>query len=57
MLEAVNGDLIASMVPGARLELLDGVGHLVFWEQPERVAQLVRDHAAAHAARPGASEP
>ncbi len=52
MLEAVNGDLIASMVPGARLELLDGVGHLVFWEQPERVAELVRDHAAAHARGP-----
>ena len=34
MLEAVNGDLIASMVPGARLELLDGAGHLVFWERP-----------------------
>ncbi len=50
MLEAVNGDLIASMVPGARLELLDGAGHLVFWERPEQVAQLVRDHAASHAA-------
>lgn len=54
MLEAVNGDLIASMVPHARLELLDNVGHLVFWEQPQRVARLVRDHAAAHAAGPAA---
>jgi 3-oxoadipate enol-lactonase len=45
MLEAVNADLIASMVPGARLELLDGAGHLVFWERPEDVARLVRDHA------------
>jgi 3-oxoadipate enol-lactonase len=49
MLEAVNGDLLASMVPGARFELLDGVGHLLFWEQPERVARLVREHAARHA--------
>ena len=51
MLSHVNGDLVASMIPGARLELLDGVGHLLFWEQPERVAQLVREHAAAHAGR------
>ena len=51
LLSHVNGDLVASMIPGARLELLDGVGHLLFWEQPERVAQLVREHAAAHAGR------
>jgi pimeloyl-ACP methyl ester carboxylesterase len=44
----VNGDLIASLVSGARLELLEGVGHLLFWERPEHVAQLVADHAAAH---------
>ena len=56
MLEAVNGDLIASMVPHARLELLEGTGHLVFWEQPERVAQLIRDHAADHARGPAVSE-
>jgi pimeloyl-ACP methyl ester carboxylesterase len=53
LLEFVNGDLIASMVPGARLEPLDGVGHLLFWEQPEHVAQLVREHAAAHAGPAG----
>ncbi|MDX6691572.1 MAG: hypothetical protein QOG15_3029 [Solirubrobacteraceae bacterium] len=46
MLDHINGDLIASMVPGARLELLDGVGHLFFIEEPERSAQLVREHAA-----------
>ena len=47
MLAPVNGDLVASLIPGARLELLDGVGHLFFWEQPRRSAQLVREHAAA----------
>jgi 3-oxoadipate enol-lactonase len=47
MLAAVNGDLVASLVSGARLELLDGVGHLFFWEQPQRSARLVREHAAA----------
>ena len=29
----------------------------LFWEQPERVAQLVREHAAAHAGRSGLAEP
>ncbi len=47
MLVSANGELVASLIPGARLELLDGVGHLFFWEQPERVAQLVAEHAAA----------
>ncbi|MDX6679052.1 MAG: hypothetical protein QOE31_3104 [Solirubrobacteraceae bacterium] len=49
MLSPINGDLIASMVPGARLEQLEGVGHLVYWEQPERAARLVREHATAYA--------
>jgi 3-oxoadipate enol-lactonase len=47
MLAPVNGDLVASLVPGARLELLDGAGHLFFWEQPQRSAQLLREHAYA----------
>jgi pimeloyl-ACP methyl ester carboxylesterase len=50
MLPPVNGELIASLIPGARLELLEGVGHMWWWEQPRRGAQLVRDHALA--ARP-----
>ncbi len=45
MLVAANGELVAGLIPGARLELLDGVGHLFFWEQPERVAQLIAEHA------------
>ena len=47
MLVAANGEIVASLIPGARLEMLDGVGHLFFWEQPERAAQLVREHVAA----------
>ena len=41
LLAAINGELVASLIPGARLELLDGVGHLFFWEQPQRSAELV----------------
>lgn len=45
VLDVTNGELIATLVPGARLETLDGVGHVFFWERPERAAQLVREHA------------
>jgi 3-oxoadipate enol-lactonase len=49
MLPVQNGRLIASLIPGARLEIFDGIGHLFFWELPERSAELVREHAAVHA--------
>jgi pimeloyl-ACP methyl ester carboxylesterase len=49
LLESVNGELLAQLIPGARLELLEGSGHMFFWEQPERSAELVRDHASAAA--------
>ncbi|MDQ3721604.1 MAG: alpha/beta hydrolase [Actinomycetota bacterium] len=45
LLASINGDLVASLIPGARLELLEGVGHLFFWEQPQRSAELVRRFA------------
>jgi len=51
LLHWINGDLVASLVPGARLELLEGIGHLFFWERAEQSAQLVRDHVAAHSGR------
>ena len=44
-----NGRLIASLVPHAQLEVLDGVGHMFFWEQPEREAELIHEHALARA--------
>lgn len=47
MLDVSNGELLARLIPGARLELLEGSGHLFFWEQPARSAQLVREHALA----------
>jgi pimeloyl-ACP methyl ester carboxylesterase len=44
-----NGPLLASLIPGARLETLDDVGHMFWWEQPRRSAELVREHALAPA--------
>ena len=36
-----NSDLIAGLVPDARLELFPGTGHLYFWEQPDRFVASV----------------
>jgi 3-oxoadipate enol-lactonase len=47
MLAVDNGTMVAGLIGGARLELLDGVGHLFFWERPEQAAALVAEHAAA----------
>jgi pimeloyl-ACP methyl ester carboxylesterase len=48
VMPAENGRQIAALVP-ARLELMDGAGHLFWWEQPERSAELVREHALTSA--------
>ncbi|MBS1860162.1 MAG: alpha/beta fold hydrolase [Actinobacteria bacterium] len=45
MIPVANGELIASLIPGARLEILTGVGHMFWWEQPQRAAELIRSHA------------
>jgi 3-oxoadipate enol-lactonase len=42
-----NGRQIASLIPGARLETLAGVGHMFWWEQPQRAAELIREHVLA----------
>jgi pimeloyl-ACP methyl ester carboxylesterase len=44
-----NGEMIASLMPAARFETLEGIGHMFWWEQPERSAELVREHALAAA--------
>jgi 3-oxoadipate enol-lactonase len=42
-----NGPLIASLVPGSRLDTLEDVGHMFWWEQPERSAELLTGFVAA----------
>ena len=49
MIPVENGRLIASLIPQARLEIMDGTGHLFFWEEPARSAELLRSHAAVPA--------
>jgi len=34
---------VARVIPGARLEWLHGCGHVPLWDDPDRIAQLVRE--------------
>jgi len=43
LLPVENGRRLGKLVPDARYEELDGVGHLVPWESPERTAELMRE--------------
>lgn len=49
ILPVENGRLVASHIPGSRLEIFEGVGHLFFWERPDRSAELLREHATVPA--------
>jgi pimeloyl-ACP methyl ester carboxylesterase len=42
-----NGEQIASLMPTARFEVLEDVGHMFWWEQPQRSAELIHEHALA----------
>jgi 3-oxoadipate enol-lactonase len=44
LIDVDNGKLIARLIP-APIELLEDVGHMFWWEQPERSAELIREHA------------
>ncbi len=54
MLVVDNGRQIAALIPGARLEILEGVGHLFWLEQPQHSAELIREHARAAEPAPAA---
>jgi pimeloyl-ACP methyl ester carboxylesterase len=42
MLPYSNAVLIASRIPNAQLETLEDVGHMFWWEQPQRSAEAIR---------------
>lgn len=44
VLPYANGEQISTLMPGARFETLEDVGHMFWWEQPQRSAELVREH-------------
>lgn len=41
VIDARNSDVLAERIPGARVERLEGLGHLFFWEAPDRFVRLV----------------
>ncbi len=47
LLHYPNGRQIAALILGASLETLEDVGHMFWWEQPQRSAELIREHALA----------
>jgi pimeloyl-ACP methyl ester carboxylesterase len=49
LLPVANGHLVAELIPGAQLEIFDGVGHMFFLERPQHSAELLRAHALAYA--------
>jgi pimeloyl-ACP methyl ester carboxylesterase len=49
LLPVANGEMVAGLIPGSQLEILEDVGHLFFWERPQLAAELLRAHAAVHA--------
>jgi pimeloyl-ACP methyl ester carboxylesterase len=51
VLGVANGRQIGALLPdpNARLEILEDVGHMFWWEQPRRSAELLREHALATA--------
>ncbi|MBJ7332311.1 MAG: alpha/beta fold hydrolase [Solirubrobacteraceae bacterium] len=53
MLPVANAEVIGRLMPGARVEIMEGIGHLYFWERPEESAALMR--ALAASATPTAS--
>ena len=42
---------VAELTPGARLEIVPGVGHLLPWEAPRQLGELLRDWAQTAVAR------
>ena len=46
LIRVANGELIARLIPSP-IELLEDVGHMFWWEQPQRSAELIREHALA----------
>lgn len=44
MLEYVNGELIAKLIPDAQLHTFEDTGHMFWWEHPDESAALIRAH-------------
>jgi pimeloyl-ACP methyl ester carboxylesterase len=41
-----NGRILHERIPGSRLEIIGGAGHMFFWEKPEAAARAIREFLA-----------
>jgi pimeloyl-ACP methyl ester carboxylesterase len=46
VVDSGNAALLAARIPAARVELLDGAGHMLFWERPAEFVRLVSEFLA-----------
>jgi pimeloyl-ACP methyl ester carboxylesterase len=40
-LPPADAEVLAGLVPDARVQRFDGAGHLLYWEQPKRFVRVV----------------
>lgn len=52
----VNAELLADLIPGARLRHVEGAGHLIAWDQPRRFTRLVAGFLTDRALSPSAGD-
>ena len=38
-----NAEVLAARIPGARVELFEGAGHLFFWERPDESVRIINE--------------
>jgi pimeloyl-ACP methyl ester carboxylesterase len=50
-----NAEVLAGLLPNARVQRFHGAGHLLYWEQPRRFVRVVTDFLAGPAAPAGGS--
>jgi len=43
LLPLQDGEMLAAAIPGSRLVVYEDTGHVVLWEQPERIAADLTD--------------
>lgn len=48
LIPPVHAEVFAAGIGGARLEILDGAGHMLPLERPQQLARLVMSHIGAH---------